>query len=56
MLRVPGQPLREWSTEEDLEQRKGLRINSYHGLLEPIYRRNHWSIGQSVGATRSPLG
>src|ERR1700742_3698925 len=26
MICVPGQPIREWVTEEELEQRKGLRI------------------------------
>ncbi|WP_297599731.1 cupin domain-containing protein [Mycobacterium sp.] len=27
MLCLPGQPLREWVTEEELEARKGLRVN-----------------------------
>jgi quercetin dioxygenase-like cupin family protein len=25
---VPGQPMREWVTEEELEERKGLRVSS----------------------------
>jgi quercetin dioxygenase-like cupin family protein len=27
MLCVPGQPMREWVTEEELEERKGLRVS-----------------------------
>ena len=28
ILGVPGQPMREWVTEEELEARKGLRVNN----------------------------
>jgi hypothetical protein len=28
MLCVPGQPMLEWVTEEELEERKGLRVTS----------------------------
>jgi quercetin dioxygenase-like cupin family protein len=28
MLCVPGQPIRHWATEEELEERRGLRVTS----------------------------